>query len=278
MKYSLITGVSTGIGYSSLKAFHANGYHVFGSVRSQEDADRLSQLFPERFTPLIFDVTDQIAVDKAVDQVTAKLSGSGLSCLVNNSGIAKGGPLQYQSIEDFEYHFQVNVIGLMRVTKAFLPLLGARENHPIPPGKIINISSVAGRFAQPFVGAYVSSKHAVEGLSHSLRRELLLYNIDVVIVGPGAVKTPIWDKGIKMEQYKDTPYGKLLSSFGEVAKKGGDEGLSSDYLGEQVMKIALKDKPKLRYAFVPNRIKNWLVPMMMPHRLVDWFVRKQLFS
>ncbi len=278
MKNALITGVSTGIGYAALKALINKGYHVYGSVRKQADADRILSEFTEGFSPLVFDVTDQEAVDAAAQRVSQEIGDSGLSCLVNNSGIAIGGPLQDQSIDEIDYHFQVNVIGLMRVTKAFLPLLGARDNHAIDPGKIINISSVAGKFAQPFVGAYVGSKHAVEGLSHSLRRELLIYGIDVVIVGPGAVKTPIWDKGINMDKYKETAYGKILGKFASVAKKGAAEGLSADFLGEQIAKIADNPKPKLRYAFVPNSLTNWTIPRLMPDRIVDRFVKKQLMG
>lgn len=278
MKHALVTGVSTGIGYESLKALIGKGYHVYGSIRKQSDADRLKGEFTERFTPLIFDVTDKEGVDRAVTKVTSEIGNKGLSCLVNNSGIAIGGPLQHQPMEDFESQFQVNVIGLMRVTQAFLPLLGARENHPVEPGRIINISSVAGKFAQPFVGAYVSSKHAVEGLSHSLRRELLIYGIKVVIVGPGAVKTPIWDKGINMEPYSDTAYGSILKRFAKAAKKGGEEGLDASFLGQKIAEIAEKSNPKLRYAFVPNSFTNWTIPRLMPDSWVDRFVKKQLLS
>ena len=278
MKYALVTGVSTGIGYESLKALISKGYYVYGSVRKQTDADRLKEEFPKGFTPLIFDVTDQEGVDHAVNQVTAEIGDRGLSCLVNNSGIAIGGPLQHQPIEDFESQFQVNVIGLMRVTQAFMPLLGARKSHSIEPGRIINISSVAGKFAQPFVGAYVSTKHAVEGLSHSLRRELLIYGIKVIIVGPGAVKTPIWDKGINMEPYSDTAYGSILKRFAKVAKKGGEAGLDASFLGLKIAEIAEKSNPKLRYAFVPNSLTNWTIPRLLPDRWVDRFVKKQLMS
>lgn len=278
MKYALITGVSTGIGYESLKAMIATGYHVYGSVRKSADAERLKGEFSDLFTPLIFDVTDQEAVDRAAQLVTQQIGDSGLSCLINNSGIAIGGPLQHQPMKDFESQFQVNVIGLMRVTKAFLPLLGARDNHSIEAGRIINISSVAGKFAQPFVGAYVSTKHAVEGLSHSLRRELLMYGIKVIIVGPGAVKTPIWDKGINMDPYRDTAYGKILDRFAKAARKGGEEGLDASYLGTKIAEIAEKPNPKLRYAFVPNSFTNWTIPRLLPDRWVDRFVKKQLLG
>ena len=278
MKHVLITGVSTGIGYESLKAFHKKGYNVFGSVRKQEDADRLKGEFTENFTPLIFDVTDEEAVNTVISSVHEKIKDEGLFCLVNNSGIAEGGPLQHQSMDQIKKHFEVNVFGLVSVTKACLPLLGAKENCPFSAGKIINISSVAGRIAAPFVAAYVGSKHAVEGISHSLRRELIPFGIDVIIVAPGAVKTPIWDKGIHMSTYGDTAYGKVLKRFGKGAMKGAETGLEASFLGEQIAKIAEKSKPRVRYAFVPKSFSNWTIPKMMPHRTVDNVIKKRLWK
>jgi len=276
LKSILITGASTGIGYEAAKACIARGYQVYGSVRKQADADRLSNELGGHYAPLFFDVTDADAVVAEIDRITPELKDRGLHALINNSGIAKGGPIQYQDMEEIAYHFQVNVLGLIRVTKACLSLLGAQKDHPAPPGKIINISSVAGKFAQPFVGSYVSSKHAVEGFSHSLRRELLPYGVQVVIVGPGAVKTPIWDKGIKMDKYYDTPYGGFLKRFGEAARQGGEDGLSSAYLGKQLADIVDDKRPKLRYTFVKSKLKNWIIPMLLPHRWVDRFVKNQL--
>lgn len=275
-KNILITGVSTGIGHGVAQEFLTRGYRVFGSVRNAEDASRVQAEFGDSFTPLIFDVTDQVAVDRSVTKVEQMIGSEGLAGLVNNSGIAIGGPLQFQTMDQIEAHFQVNVIGLMRVTKAFLHLLGARENHSYAPGKIINISSVAGKFAQPFVGAYVGSKHAVEGLSHSLRRELLMYGIDVIIIGPGAVKTPIWDKGINMKPYMDTPYSRFLEGFAKAAKKGGENGLSTDYLGREIVTIFEKSRPKTRYAYVPQRWKNWTIPRLLPDRIIDRMIKKMM--
>lgn len=278
MKYALVTGVSTGIGYGTLREFISRGYHVFGSVRKEEDSHRLASEFPNHFTPLIFDVTDQESVDIALEKVSEVIGNQGLSCLVNNSGIAVGGPLQFQDIEMIDYHFQVNVIGLMRVTKAFLPLLGAIEACAHEPGLIINISSVAGKVASPFVGAYVGSKHAVEGMSDSLRRELLIYGIDVIVVGPGAVQTPIWNKGMNLEEYTDTPYGKFLNRFAKIAKKGGERGLTIEFLGKNIVDIAERKKPKTRYAFVPKSFSNWTVPRLLPPRMMDSIIKKKLFG
>src|SRR5919202_51773 len=164
-KTILITGVSTGIGYGAARQFIQRSYTVFGSVRAQADADRLQAELGDQFVPLLFDVTDTEAVASAVQLVTERLTDSGLGGLINNAGIAIGGPLQYQPIDVIRQHFEVNVLGLIQVTQAFLPLLGARDNHPVRPGRIQNISSVNGQIAIPFMGAYVGSKHAVEGMS-----------------------------------------------------------------------------------------------------------------
>ena len=278
MKNVLITGVSTGIGYSALKEFINRGYRVYGSVRKSEDAERLSSEFGENFRPLIFDVTDDDAIQRAKEKVESEIGSEGLACLVNNSGIAEGGPVQLQSMRQFRKHFDVNVFGLVSVTKAFLNLLGAQEDCPFPPGKIINISSVAGQIAAPFLSAYAGSKHAVEGISHSLRRELIPFGIDVIIVAPGAVKTPIWEKGIHMKEYKDSFYGQVLRRFGKGAEKGAVSGLSADYIGEQIVNIMERSKPKTRYAFVPKSFSNWTIPKMLSHRALDNIIKKRLWK
>ena len=275
-KSVLITGTSTGIGYEATKACIARGYQVFGSVRKEEDAKRLTDQFGERYRPLIFDVTDHAAVTEEIRKVQEELTEVGLHALINNSGIAIGGPILYQDMSDIEKHFHVNVFGLIKVTKACLPMLGAQEDYAGTPGKIINISSVAGKIAAPFVTTYASSKHAVEGFSHGLRRELLPFGVQVVIVGPGAVKTPIWDKGMNFNNFESTPYAEILRKFGEGAKESADKGLDAEYLGARIADIVDAKKPKLRYAFVPQRFKNWSVPLRMPDRWLDSALAKRL--
>lgn len=274
IKNVLITGVSTGIGYATTEAFIKKGYRVFGSVRKEEDALRLKNDLGELFVPLLFDVTDDEGIEIGYKRVKEIVGDDGLYALVNNAGIAQGGPIQYQSMAEIKQHFDVNVFGVIKVTKTFLPLLGAVENHDGPKGRIINISSVAGRLGQPFVGAYVASKHALEGFSHSLRRELLIYGVDVIIIGPGAVKTPIWDKGIKMDGYKNTPYSKILEKFARSAKKGGEDGLSPDVLADNIVSIVESKAPKTRYAFLNDKLKNWNIPMMMSDRMLDGVIKK----
>ena len=271
-KTILITGVSSGIGYGAAKQFIQKGYTVFGSVRTQEDADRLQAEFGDLFSPLIFDVTDVNSLAEAARFLTKKLANSGLGALINNAGIAIGGPIQDQPMAIFRQHFEVNVLGLVQVTQAFLPLLGARANHPVQPGRIQNISSVNGQVAIPFMGAYVGSKHAVEGLSHSLRRELALFGIKVIIVGPGAVKTPIWGKGTAIRPYQDTPYYPAMNWFLEQVVAAETRGFSIDYIGKRLVRIHEETRPGIRYAIVPNKFIGWTLPRLLPTRMMDWIL------
>ncbi|OJJ14515.1 oxidoreductase [marine bacterium AO1-C] len=274
-KTILITGASTGIGYGCVKEFHRRGYQVFGNVLQAEDAERLSNELGDNFVPLIFDVTDTQSIQNAVKEVEKALGkDQGLGGLINNAGIAIGGPLMLQPMDQIRQHFEVNIFGLLEVTRAFLPLLGARENHPTAPGRILNIGSINGRIATPFIGAYVGTKHALEGISQSWRRELLLYGIDVVIIRPGSVNTPIWDKGVDVSPYKNTPYGDTTATFAAFAIKEGKSGFSIGHVGNRIANIFEKRKPKTHYAIVPRKFKNWTIPTLLPHRMLDRMIGK----
>ena len=194
MRSIVITGVSTGIGHATAKLLLERGFAVFGSVRKQADADRLKQEFGAHFTPLVFDVTDEAAVRAAAEQVRAALGGETLAGLVNNAGIAVSGAVLDLPASEFRRQFEVNVIGPILATQAFGPLLGTEPGLRGPKGRIVMMSSLAGKFGNPLMAAYSASKHALEGLSDGLRRELMLFGIDLIILAPGAVKTPIWAK------------------------------------------------------------------------------------
>src|SRR5690242_399236 len=208
MRSVVVTGASTGIGWATAKVLLARGFRVFGSVRKQADADRLKAEFGANFTPLMFDVTDEAAVLAAARQVREALGGETLTGLVNNAGVAVAGPVLELSADEFRRQMDINVIGPVIATQAFGPLLGSDPSLKGPKGRIVMISSVAGKNGNPFSAPYSASKHAVEGLSESLRRELMLFGIDVIIVAPGAVKTPIWSKAeeIDLSVYKNSPY------------------------------------------------------------------------
>src|SRR5262245_13383183 len=159
----VVTGVSTGIGWGTAKILIQKGFRVFGSVRKTQDAERLQKEFGENFVPLIFDVTDEPAVQAAAQHVREQLSGETLFGLVNNAGIAVPAPLIHQATDDFRHQIEVNLISVLIVTKAFVPLLGSDRSLRGKPGRIINISSVGGKRGGPFLGAYVASKHGLEG-------------------------------------------------------------------------------------------------------------------
>lgn len=279
-KNILITGASTGIGYDLSKVFVENGYTVYGSVRKQSDADRLSNELGQKFKAVIFDVTDHESVDAVAERMYEEIGREGLGGLINNAGIAIGGPMLDLSIDDYRQQFEVNVLGLIKVTKAFLPLLGARENHTSEPGRIVQISSVAGKIGMPFMSPYVGSKHAVEGLSESLRRELQLFGIKVIVIGPGPIKTPIWNKGVSEEtnaRFKDSPFAESINIFqNSFVKDAIKNGWTSEKAARIIFKAFEKKNPKLRYALVPQRLKNWTLPRLLPSKALDKFVSKNL--
>jgi NAD(P)-dependent dehydrogenase (short-subunit alcohol dehydrogenase family) len=280
MENILITGASTGIGYSLCKVFLDNGFRVIGSVRKEEDALRLSTDFKDHFHPLIFDVTNHKAVENSVKEVVSLLDGEGLSCLVNNAGIAVGGPVKYTSIEDYKRQFDVNLFGVIAVTKAYLPLLGADENHNGKPGKILNISSVSGQIAFPFLSPYCASKFALEAFGESLRRELVHYGIDVISIQPGPVKTPIWSKskGVSPEVMA-SDYGTPMKRFLKETVKSEQRGLEAGELANSIFKVYRKRKPKTKYVFLNNKFKEFTIPRyLISPRMMDRFIKKTFFS
>lgn len=274
---AVVTGASTGIGRAIAKSLVDAGWRVFGSVRKESDGAAARQELSENFTPLIFDVTDAEAISRGAETVRAALGGRTLGGLVNNAGVAVGGPLRYLPLEELERQLDVNLYGVLRVTQAFLPLLGADKAFAGPKGRIVNMSSVGGRMASPFMGPYSMSKHALEALSESLRRELMPHGIDVVIVGPGAIRTPIWAKAddIDAEQYKATEYYGLLIAMRERMQEFGDAGLPPEAVGALVLDILSGRKKRTRYAVLRGKFFMWTLPQLLPKRQLDKIVARR---
>ena len=270
MKSVVVTGASTGIGWGCAKVLIAKGFRVFGSVRKDADAARLSKDLGANFVPVLFDVTDAAAVKAGAEKVAAALGGEPLTGLVNNAGIAVPGPLLHLDIDEFRHQLEVNVTGQLIVTQAFVPLLIAQPARKVGPGRIVMISSVGGTNASPFVGAYNASKFALEGLSESLRRELMLFGIDVIIVAPGAVATPIWDKAetVDVERYANTPFAAALTKVRDYMITSGRKGLKPEKLGRAVWRALTIANPKTRYTVTPDRMQNFMVNTL-PKRMVD---------
>jgi short-subunit dehydrogenase len=271
MKYILITGASTGIGKSIAEIVAKDGFHVFASVRKEADGEVLAKISPN-ITPVILDVTDHNSIIEAKKFIEEKLNGQKLFSLINNAGIANAGPLELIPMADLRYQFEVNIFGLVDVTQTFLGLMDSSES------KIINMGSVGGRVALPFNGPYAATKHALEAISDSLRRELLMTGIDVVVIQPGMIITPIWDKTdeIDLESYKGSRYESALKNLKSMIFSRLSRGLPVEKVGELVLKILKAKKPKTRYAIARNVLTDAYVPRFLPDRVLDRFIKKQL--
>lgn len=277
MKHILITGISSGIGYAAARDLSSRGYHVFGSVRRQEDAQRLGDEMGPGVTPLLFDVTDHGAIESAIIQMAQGLDGQNLTALVNNAGITTPGPLLHMSLHEFRQQFEVNLFGLLDVTQQVAPLLGARPDAPQPAGRIINIGSVSGKVAYPFMGAYAASKHALEALSDALRRELMLYGVDVVLIEPGTVNTPIVGKfAEQVQRYMDTGYAPILRKVARAAEGRETSALPVTAV-TRVIRLAIESpRPRTRYPIPRKWLTGWLLPRWLPDRWFDYLIARQL--
>src|SRR2546427_671557 len=195
----VVTGASSGIGAAIARDLAARGFRVFGTVRREQDG---APLEAAHVVPVLMDVTDTASVARARDEVTRALAGAPLAALVNNAGIPSAGPLELVPLDQLRHVLEVNLVGAVAVTQAFLPLLKAAR------GRIVNISSAAGRGCLPFLGPYAASKFALEGASDSLRRELLPFGVRVIVVQPGSVQSRIWEKVERwdLSRYRGTPY------------------------------------------------------------------------
>jgi NAD(P)-dependent dehydrogenase (short-subunit alcohol dehydrogenase family) len=277
MQSVVITGVSTGIGWASAKLLLDRGFRVFGSMRKQVDADRLKGEFGPNFTPLMFDVTDEAAVFAAAREVRTALNGQTLTGLVNNAGIAVAGPVLELAADEFRRQMNVNVIGPIITTQAFGPLLGSDLSLKGPKGRIVMISSVAGKNGNPLTAAYSASKHAIEGLSESLRREMMLFGIDVIIVAPGAVKTPIWSKAeeVDISAYKNSPFFPALERIRQFMLRLGETGLPPEKIAEAIAEALTSAHPKVRYQLTPDPMRH-LMLVLLPKRMTDKIIAKRL--
>ena len=274
----VVTGSSSGIGYQTSKTLIASGYRVFGSVRTNEDANRVTMELGENFIPLVFDVTDEQAVKDSVKKVSALLNNQKLAGLVNNAGIAVFGAVQNLTAEEFKHQFEVNLLGVFHCTQAYMDLLGADKDRHGVPGKIINISSISGELAMPFMAAYNMSKFGLEGFSEALRRELMIFGIDVVVVAPGPIKTPIWTKVDKvgmLKRYDNSAYRRVSSKMIRFAEALEKKGVSSEVVANRILAILSSSKSKTRYRIDAQWFQNALLSLL-PKRTSDKMIAKQM--
>ena len=279
MRSVLVTGVSTGIGKAIAEELLKNDFLVIGSVRKKNDAEYFEENYKNNFKSIILDVTKKKDIENAKKEVEKILleNKSYLCSIVNNSGIALGGPVRYLDVDIFRKQFEVNFFGLIEVTKSFLDLLIDNNKYKMK-NKIINIGSISGKRAYPFVAPYTSSKHALEGFSDALRRELLIHNLDVVLIQPGPIRTAIWEKAPSIEDnpFLKTEYEVPLRKFFKGYIQMGKNGYNPDIIGKRVVKVLMMNNPKTRYVITPQKIKNYLIPGFLPDRWVDRLTSKML--
>jgi NAD(P)-dependent dehydrogenase (short-subunit alcohol dehydrogenase family) len=270
-KTVLITGASTGIGYGSARVLSKAGYRVIATVRSDVDAQRLKRDLGEGVHPVLCDVTRAHDLARLPEHVARVSKNGWLDVLVNNAAIEFIAPAELQSMDDIRALFETNVFGVMSVTRTLLPLLGTAPHAKAHRGRIINISSVGGVLALPLLSAYAATKHAIEGYSHSLRRELRARGIKVIIVGPGAVKSAIWNKHLP-KLYEGTPYETAMAKIKTLMATSERDALSEEAAGEHLRSVIEQPSPKARYVFTRNRLTNWTIPTMLSHDMVDRLV------
>jgi NAD(P)-dependent dehydrogenase (short-subunit alcohol dehydrogenase family) len=249
----LITGVSSGIGLGMAQAFLRRGHRVLGSVRSGEKGEELRQMLGENFVPLVFDVCDQKEIDRAAATLQTLLPQGRLDALINNAGYAEIGPLLHVDPQTLAQHLDTLVVGQLRVTQRFFRHLAIPGQ---PPGRIINISSISGVDASPFFGCYVAAKHALEGLSKTLREEVRRYGVAVIVVAPGNIATDIWGKqrADHLEPYRQTDYFTALQQRLEwIAADAMPNAMSVEEFASALYEVYADPAPADRYTIIKGR-------------------------
>src|SRR3954452_15070863 len=245
----VVTGASTGIGGANALFLDKKGYRVFAGVRKQADAKALAADASDQLTPITIDVTKERSIKSAKDKVQRAVGKDGLVGLVNNAGVGDGGPVETMDLDILRNVLEVNLVGQVAVTQAFLPLVRKA------PGTIVFIASIGGRIASPFMSPYNTSKFAVEALGESLRQELAPWGIDVAVIEPGSIDTPIWSKGAEtIDDQKDNMsptakrlYSKQLERMDEVLSETASRGISPEKVAKVIGEAIRSEKPKHRY-------------------------------
>lgn len=272
----LVTGASTGIGRAIALRLDAAGMRVFAGVRREQDAAALRSERPG-ITPLLLDVTDESALRAAARAVEAEVGDAGLAGLVNNAGISGGAPVEFMPLDEMRRILEVNVMGVVATTQAFMPLVRRAR------GRIVCIGSIGGRFAVPFLSAYSMSKSAVSALCDSLRGELRPWGIQVSLVEPGSIKTPIWDKGLNeldetMERWPAAAlelYGDAIPRMRRVTEQTASRAIPPDRVARVVEHALTASRPRTRYVVGTDAHAQAMI-RRLPDRMRDAMVARMI--
>lgn len=276
----LVTGASTGIGEACALHLDRLGWKVFAGVRRREDGERLcaGATAGGRLVPVLLDVTDEEQVIEAMVTIASSVGEDGLAGLVNNAGVARGGPLELLPMSEWRQQLDVNVFGQVAVTKAAIPLLRKAT------GRIVFIGSIAGRVAAPLIGPYAASKHAIEAIGASLREELRPWDIKVAVVEPGVIRTPIWSKGkAKADELESTfdedgvrLYRDQMDSIRSSIERNDAKGIAASKVADVVAHALTSPRPKLRYLVGVDALVAGNLVRLMPDRAWARLSRKLL--
>lgn len=272
----LVTGASTGIGRATALRLAAAGWRVFAGVRRDADGRALADASAGSLTPVALDVTDPAQIAAAADSIADAVGGAGLAGLVNNAGIARGGPVEYLPVDDWRLQFEVNLFGQVAVTQAMMPLL--RDAR----GRIVFIGSNSGRISTPMMAPYGASKFAIEALAASMRLELRPWGMKVVVVEPGAVKTAIWEKGRALADELEavmpadaaSRYGDQIAAIRKGIETQDRTGIPADRVAAVVEKALTADRPRARYQVGIDSHVSAAASRVLPDRLLDVAVAK----
>jgi NAD(P)-dependent dehydrogenase (short-subunit alcohol dehydrogenase family) len=274
----LISGASTGIGRACALDLAQRGVVVFAGVRRLEDGERLRDATTGRILPVLLDVTDEASISAAVDTIAEAHGQRALSGLVNNAGLAVGGPLEFVPIAAVRDQFEANVLGTLALTQACLPLLRSGR------GRIVMMSSISGRFASPLQGAYAASKFAIEALGDALRRELAPWGIPVSLVAPGRVRTPIWQKSVAAaERLLDGLPPEAIAYYGPSIERGkrrahehARAGIAPERVAAVVTLALTAERPRTRYLVGRDARIGAILTALLPDAILDRFVRRRV--
>jgi NAD(P)-dependent dehydrogenase (short-subunit alcohol dehydrogenase family) len=265
----VVTGSSTGIGRACAVALDREGFHVLAGVRKEADGESL-RAAAAGLEPVIVDVTDAATIQALRAKVDAEHGGR-LAGLVNNAGISIAGPLEGVPIDEWRRQFEVNVIGQVAMTKALLPAIRAAK------GRVAFMSSVGGRNAIGLLGPYGSSKHAIEAIGDALRQEMQPFGVNVALIEPGAVATPIWQKGLDeaddmraaLGEAVNRLYGERLDGFQALAEKTAASGVPPEDVAKAVLHALTADRPKTRYVVGRDAKAQLAMKAVLPDRALD---------
>ena len=271
----LITGASTGIGEACALDLAARGWRVFAGVRKKEDGEALASKAGQAVTPILLDVTNPGHVAAAVEHIRGVVGGAGLFGVVNNAGIVVAGPLEFLPLAEIARQFQVNVLGVIAVTQAFLPLVRAAR------GRMVIMGSTSGFWCEPFVAPYAASKFALEGIADSLRVELYPWGIEVALIEPGMIRTPIWEKSrATAEQlYSQLPpecehlYARPMMALREAVERAPKWAIPPSRVARAVRHALEARRPKTRYPVGPDAHLQFFLDRWLPDRLRDRLIR-----